>query len=114
VKDIVPPNPTKIIVVPDPKKKHERILSDELSEELGDQIPEIADTSEQIDDGHKHRTPHKRPEDGSVVKDIVPPHPTKIIVVPDPKTKHERILSDVSDYAVFGRQRNHVYEGDEA
>jgi hypothetical protein len=46
VKDIVPPHPIKLVEVPGPKTKNEMIISDETSEELGDQIPQTSDGKE--------------------------------------------------------------------
>jgi hypothetical protein len=46
VKDIVPPHPIILVEVPGPKTKNEMIISDEASEELGDQIPQTLDGKE--------------------------------------------------------------------
>jgi hypothetical protein len=105
VTDTVPPPQIKIIDKPGPKTKNKITVSDEVSEELGDQIPEEMDGEEttynegdeepqNINGGKKNSTPHKVPKKGSIVTDTVPPKHFKPVPRPGPKTKNKITISD--------------------
>jgi hypothetical protein len=105
VTDTIPPKHFKTVDRPGPKTKNKIAISDEVNEELGDQIPEEMDGEEttynegdeaqqNINGDKKNSTPHKVPKKGSVVTDTVPPPQIIIIDKPGPKTKNKITISD--------------------